>query len=333
MKKIYQNIIVFICALSFTAVAQPTLTSSGCNPQLYDAFVYNRTSSISPGSAGANQVWNLSAMSPTAINASSVIALASTPNPTVPNANLCVNVGTLYWYHATNAGALQNCSGIASSSIHISYTDPEDILHYPFTFNNTFTDTWAGSYQIFSTPMNLTGTTSVLADGHGTVITPHSTYTNALRVHITTTVLETPGSTTFTATRYRDEYRWYSPGVRYHVAAVFTTTNSTNSDPIGGMFINGHTMGVEDNTTWENTLSIFPIPASDKIQLNFTDHIPQTIEVVLYSSTGQKLKELTLYPKNEKNTELTISDLPNGIYFINLKSEHGTASKKIVVAK
>lgn len=333
MKKLTFKILLIIFASVLTSKAQPTLVGTNCNPQLYDNFVYNRTNYFSPGNSGSNQVWNLSAISPTAINSSTVIPLGSTPNPTVPNANLCVNTGTLYNYHATNSTAFQNCSGIASSSIHVSYTDPEDILHYPFTYNNTFTDTWAGSYQLFSNPMNLTGTTTVLADGHGTVITPHSTYTNALRVHITTTIMETPGSSTFTITRYRDEYRWYSPGVRYHVAAVFTTTNSTNNDPSGGMFISGHSMSVDENLAQVNSLVIYPMPASKEFNLYFEEGIPQKIDIDIYNSIGQKIKALTNLYSNEKSTTINIQELTSGIYYLGIKTEVGSFNKKIIVVR
>src|SRR5262245_24173023 len=120
------SLLIMSCALS--TVAQPTLTGAGCNPIIGDQLVYHQSDYVSPGAAGANQNWDLSTMTATALT-SEFVTPASTPSPSIPNANISLQAGpSTYYYYKTNSVAMQNCSGYLNNSI-VSYSDAEDALH------------------------------------------------------------------------------------------------------------------------------------------------------------------------------------------------------------
>lgn len=62
MKKKLLKSFAIITACSTAAFAQPTLTATGINPVVGDAYTTKMCNYVSPGSAGANQTWDLSSM-------------------------------------------------------------------------------------------------------------------------------------------------------------------------------------------------------------------------------------------------------------------------------
>ena len=102
------------------------------------------------------------------------------------------------------------------------------------------------------------------------------------------------------------------------------TPNSatTNNMVIGGK-IDGTVLGVEDVPVVEDACSIYPNPASDSFQIrsDFTNH-----EVRIYSMIGQ------LVQNNSSLTSVNISNLPQGIYLVNIydKATRRTCKKKLI---
>jgi hypothetical protein len=323
---------LLLMMFSISSVAQPTLTGSSSNPVIGDQLTYNKSNYVSPGNAGANQTWNLSAMTSTA-SASEFVAPASTPSPSIPNSNISLQVGTsTYYYYKTNSIALQNCSDILYGNI-ISYSNPEDALQYPFTFNNTFVDTYQGGG--FGISRN--GTSTVTADGYGTLITPAGTYTNVLRIKIVRNYVDDPGSVNLAITSDVLEYLWFSPNQRFHLASIYTMTNTSQGGTTtaqGGHYIGNYLTGIEEQNSWSNTVDLYPIPASNVLHIGLTGQIPTTIKASLYSTAGQLLKESTIITQGKVDLEYQVADIPNGIYLINLKSDRGfTTQKRIVISK
>jgi hypothetical protein len=327
------NFLTLLLAISsLSLIAQPTLTGSGCNPLVGDELIYNHSDYITPGNAGANQTWNLSAMTTTA-SSSEFVTPASTPSPGIPNANLSLQVGSsTYYYYKANSVAFQNCSDILGGAV-LSYSDPEDILHYPFTFNGTFTDTYQGSGMGISR----NGTSTVTADGHGTLITPAGTYTNVLRVHIYRDFIDGPGSPNLNVNRKTHEYRWYTPNSRFHLASVYTQTTSSpggTTTAQGGMYVSNYVTELNEQNAWATSVGLYPVPTSDLLHIQFSGHVPTTIKVNLHSSVGSLIMESIIRPDGKTNLEFNLADVPNGIYFVSLNGGNGySVQKRIVIAR
>ncbi len=80
----------------------------------------------------------------------------------------------------------------------------------------------------------------------------------------------------------------------------------------------------------QNTLfTIVPNPAMDNVQLQFLDEVPDNTLVQLYNVTGQKMDtKHTL--QNGKSIELDISNLPKGLFFLQINSKQNTIIEKLI---
>jgi hypothetical protein len=86
-----------------------------------------------------------------------------------------------------------------------------------------------------------------------------------------------------------------------------------------------HVLTGIDNLTNANNFSIWPNPAKDKVFISIKKGI--TIEeVTIYDQAGQKV----FYGKPAKNT-LDISNLPQGLYIVEVNTSQGKSRKKLVI--
>ncbi|MFH1003906.1 MAG: T9SS type A sorting domain-containing protein [Bacteroidota bacterium] len=82
-------------------------------------------------------------------------------------------------------------------------------------------------------------------------------------------------------------------------------------------------IGISEFNKEKNNFIIYPNPATD----NLTIESPQQAVMEISSIQGQLIKTLAT---NGNKTSIDISALPNGMYFIKMKTEKGIAVKKFV---
>lgn len=78
-------------------------------------------------------------------------------------------------------------------------------------------------------------------------------------------------------------------------------------------------------------ISVFPSPVSKTIFLDFGAKNFGSAEVSISNLVGEKLYQTNI-PASGKR-ELSISDFSNGIYFLQLQTDYGIATKKIIIEK
>ncbi len=337
MKKNLLTLIGGLVLASSVAIAQPTLTSSGINPILGDNFTYYSTLYINPGLPGAGQTWDLSSLVGTANGITNVVLPSATVNGSsflssdVAAQNTASSTDS---YYKTTSAVLQN-SGISAGGTNITYTNFEDMMHYPFTYLNTFTDPWAAEFFTASQYWR-TGSTTVTADGYGTLITPVGTYTNVTRVHFVQTYQDSTfiGSP-FIITYNNDEYFWYKDGFHLPMAAIYTLTTSAGGPYTGGYYTD-QLVGINKAPSFISSSNVFPNPAVNDVTLHFTLTESKEVEVHLYNSLGQQM-DVVQHMKGfigSNTMNLNIESLAEGIYFAQLKVEGNTAiTKRFVVNK
>lgn len=81
----------------------------------------------------------------------------------------------------------------------------------------------------------------------------------------------------------------------------------------------------ESNDAYAKTISVYPVPATDKVNLLSVDPMQR---VELYNMAGSLLKHITL---NENVAELDVTDMVPGTYVVRIVTEKGVASKKVLV--
>lgn len=309
--------------LPFAAAAQPTLTASGINPVIGDVLTTHTTQYVSPGSAGANQTWNLSAMTSSGSSASTGVAPSSTPySSSFPTASVAFGP-TSYVYYKTSSSAFQMNGIVNGAGTVIAYSDLEDMLRFPTAYNNSYTDSWSATFVQASYTYYRTGSTTVTADGWGTLTTPAGTFTNVMRVHFVQTYQDSTyiANMPFVINYQNDEYMWYLNGNHSPVAAVYDLTTTSGSFT-GGFYLQNVVSGTEEQEI-ESSLSLFPNPATDNISLTYTVSAAQDVAVSIYDATGKLVRNepQTQSAEGENVIRIYIGDLPEGVYFATITTE------------
>ncbi len=208
---------IFVCAH-----AQITLTASSTNPIIGDVVNYTEGPSISPGSAGANQTWNLSSIQNTStLTLNFVNPSSTTAGSSFPSANIASQqTGADAFYNGSSTAFSLHGAYESSQPTTVIYTNPDDLLRYPFTYNNNYVDTWTASFVASGQTIYRKGTSTVSADGHGTLILPNGTFNNALRVKFYQTYSDSMAGVGVIATYTNDQYFWYLSSYRFAVASI-----------------------------------------------------------------------------------------------------------------
>jgi hypothetical protein len=335
MRKTLQKLLLLaLLGFSLKSIAQPTLTAAGCSPVIGTTTTSVSNAGFAQGAAGANQTWNFGTLGNTGSTTSQFIALGSAPNGALfTNSNLASSSGGAYAFYNSTSNAL-TLNGIVSPSGGpvITYSNGEDGLRFPFTYGNTYTDTWAATF-ISGVAFFRTGSTTVTADGYGTLITPQGTFTNALRIHFVQTYHD---SSDFAVGDYtNDEYFWYKEGIKEALASTFTFTSNfagqTNTST-GGSYASG-TVGIEGNTA-SLAFVLAPNPAQDVINIAINDNSLSQIKTRIINQLGQEVASAENVNYLSGNTmQFDVAHLKNGIYQLQLINEKGTIeTRKFVVS-
>ncbi len=349
MKKSLQKLFT-VASLAFAtmALAQPTLTALGMNAVVGDQLNNHTAGYTSPGNSGANQTWNLSAMGTGTLNVYSGVTVASTPyavNFPAANVALTSTVSSQYIYYKTSSTALQ-LEGLAvnsgTTSVKFIYSNPEDFLHFPFSYNNTYTDPWQTTFSTGGSQFLRRGNTTVTADGYGTVTTPAGTFSNVMRIHFVQIYSDSTnisGFGPYVINYNNDEYIWYLNNNHYPLATVSTlstTSSFTNSVSQNGTYLTGIIAGIESPSQYISAVNLFPNPASlsANLSISLTENKQVSIQVVniLGSEVGKSIVSEGMQGKNDYKLE--VSNLSEGVYFAQISLNGVLASvQKVIISK
>ena len=87
------------------------------------------------------------------------------------------------------------------------------------------------------------------------------------------------------------------------------------------------TEGVGVETFEENTVSVYPNPAKNVLNINASSNINR---VEVYNMMGQMIGS---YTANDMNTQINTTNYANGIYTVKISTENGTTTSKFTVAR
>ncbi|MEO6305815.1 MAG: T9SS type A sorting domain-containing protein [Bacteroidia bacterium] len=330
--------ILFACLSGSMAFAQPTLTDANCNPVAGETFSVVISNSISPGSAGANQSWNLGAMTATGSGLANTYVAATTASGSIyPNSNVNYQDALMSLYLKTSTTVLQNYgkfhhAGSNPGKIVTTYSDPIDMLHYPVNFNDTYTDSYVGTRYSTSntTPSYIRfGTYTVTADGYGTLTIPSGVYTNVMRVHMHSINRDSIANNSSGSYYMQDEYLWYLPGTHYPIAGYINYDGVMHS-----FYMSSNLTGLKENHSNLFALDLYPSPASDIINIHFPVSANEKMQLGIYNSLGQELKTIALETTATDDVKISTSDLSNGIYILQVTDKGNIlSSKRFIINK
>lgn len=299
--------ITFLVALTFSlfANAQPILNASDF-PTAYSTSGYysNSITGFTNGSAGANVVWDFSAIIPssTVITYSVVPVSETAASVNFPSANFCekfeYNGTPEYWLYKLDNQSFELVAAV--TTFVANYYDSEVIFQFPYTYQSEFTDTvWQLGQPTPPEPITRT------YDGYGTLILPNGTYNNVIRQKIVNGFGQV-------------EYYWYgtSPyrllmggNLDFNYARVFGEA-TLNNTPVASSKFNLH-----------------PNPTTDSFSV--TTSSEERLSLKVYDAVGKQLLESNHYIPGSL---ISLREFANGVYIVKLLDVNSKeiCSRKII---
>lgn len=334
MKKVVLSAAITIASIA-AATAQPTLIAATNTPLAGDVNVAHLldSNSVAIGASGATVTWNFGSVVDTATDTTRFLSCTSTPYcDSFSGANLASFDGSDYTYIVTSAAKVTAIGGHSGSDF-IHFTDPKDFIRFPFTYNNSWVDTASVPFSGASIDFVDSNT----ADAYGTLVLPSGTYSNALRVHTVTHEDIVFGGVPMSSSR-TESYSWYAPGIRTPLMIIDLDTTGT-----GMLHLNqaryyttsGATTGVNDAQTITSGLNIFPNPAINLVHITFNLATTADASVIISDLTGRTIATIAGngLVKGANDLSYSVSELPAGVYILQLHTAEGNTTQKFVVSK
>ena len=153
--------------------AQMPITFQLNGPVLGDSTNYYDFQYTNPGSSGPNQIWDFSNIKLTGSLLTNRLDNSPTSNLAgVANFNEIIKEKGFEFYNSVNQDSVVEM-GYTTQDIALVYSDPIVKLKFPFSYLQSYTDTFVGT-AVFSKKLNIdfNGSYSVTADSYGTLILP-----------------------------------------------------------------------------------------------------------------------------------------------------------------
>ena len=342
MKK--QLLLIFTLFLGFFAAdAQITITMADVAVPPKVLYQSNDTlPTVSVGSAGILQTWNMSGLNSHTVDTLAFIPYGWMPDATFPTSNMAVKQGwqNNYVYLTNNASAL-TIEGSAGTVDFGSGPTPvkqinspsEILMNFPATYLTAYTNNFTQSstvyfgfdpgigFQIDTVKQRSIQKKTVLVDAWGTLTTPLSgTAFNVIRVKETvvrhdTTDAQVEFIAGFPMWQYNVQvsadsttgYTWRANGVGFPLVSI-------KLDSLGALkqvqWLQAlPVVGINEAVAKENAINVFPNPAQNEI--NFGVDASKVETILVYDITG-KLKKSFAVTAN--NAVINTSEFANGEY-------------------
>jgi|AntAceMinimDraft_17_1070374.scaffolds.fasta_scaffold09573_3 hypothetical protein len=289
MKKF--TIVFCIVGLITSGFAQPVLNYSSTHSigtQAVWYYIGGTTTALNQ--SGANVTWDLSANGCTQIGTFNAVDPSTTPYAsTYPSANLAYELnqtgtGITYVYHIDSSTELNQMAQDIGGTSPVIYSNYKKELQYPFSYTNSFIDT-------YQTTTGSPITDTITYDAYGTLIINGKTYTNVIR----------SGAT-------GDKALYITSPVIFPI--VFTS---------GGYYFYNEptTIGI-DNLLINVQITVYPNPAKDRLTVQLSNcDFSKEIKLTIINNLGQTIKQIQIF---NALTSIELDNFTHGLYFYQLQN-------------
>ncbi len=325
---------MFCTGLLLATQAQPSLNSSNTNPQAGENFAMHLIAFLDAGQSGANVTWDFSALTINSPLNFNFVNASSTPyGSSIPAATVAYQTAGSYDYYSTSASSYARVGAYVQGVV-LNYSDAEDIIRYPCSYNSSFTDNFSVTFTNQGVTYSRAGTIEVEADAYGTLILPDGTVNDVLRLKSVENYTDDYVFQGFPQTidYYSEIYMWYKPGIHYPLL-TFTHFDSDISFAEYGSYMNPATVGLDDIFEKTPAMSIYPNPATSEANIKLELKEPDDIKLTLVNSIGQQVTTVThneLSPGMHQFS-LDVNSYPRGIYFVKIEGNGYSFNQKLSV--
>jgi hypothetical protein len=289
-----------------------------------------------PGPSGVNQVWNMAQASFNVIQENtSVVAATSTPNgSSFPNATYAMtNDNANYLYFANSASSL-SCLGFSGDLLNTgtpiaAQFSPDLTLHqFPRTYNSSFNDSYVIDVTIPGASINpllsqirfkRSSQVADITDGWGLLLTPGDKSYNTLRVHSTTTSIDSvwalpifPPTWNLVSTDQSssETYTWLAKGGKLAVAEMSFDTLGVPKifkwTELPGIALNTNDLSIEHNFV------VSPNPFQESLAVSVLDNYAGR-RGEIHNVDGRVVATFSF---TQPTVTIATESWPSGVYFI-----------------
>lgn len=300
--------------IGLSALAQPTIQSSDFYPSIGENFTIHQADYMSPGPAGNNVTWDLSGLVSNSTATVNILA----QDPAYPGSTHNFEFVGQSNVHVNLAPGSYTVKAEVTPNAVIDYSNPYTLYEFPMSVGDMFTDAFVGTIDQGGLIMQRTGSVDVEVDGYGTLITPHGTFSNVLRVHSYRTIEDDFQGTIINSTI--DMYQWIQAGSHIELANIQTLTMMGNQ-ATAALYAGG-TLSLNDEAS-VHPLTLYPNPANDIVSLQYDLQIDK-VEVI--DVNGRSVSAQF----NTSNNSIDISNLNAGIYYVTVISNNSKSVQKLL---
>lgn len=315
---------------------QPTLQYPQNTPVIGDVtqIQFVSPTGLDLGTAGPDVNWDFSEL--VLLYGGEIVAIDPTTAPAggdFPAADVALSMGdTIFTFAQTQSDGYfylgsQSTTGTFPSLL--IYSDSRTFLKFPFTYNDTYFDTYAGVVTTAAATVHNSALTEMTADAYGTLVLPNGTYTNVLR----TMTIDAELDSVFVGGMFlksfplvRTQYSWFAADSKGPLMSVeiMENTGLGTVDTVAYYTTSGSGIGdLPDNAV--SSLNVFPNPANDHVNVSFALSGNWSVDISIVNQVGQVVQKRDVNGRGltRVSEHFDIADLPSGIYFVNVNCECG----------
>jgi hypothetical protein len=334
---------LFLCLLWQHIIAQNTIYRSNYF-SLGNSYPYVFLDSVEMDTvliSGSNVIWDFSSAVQTQFDTLHAIDPANTIFYNDPNVNynisdLCLYEpgqpfsynSNMYSYYISDNSAVYFIGNWANNGIWESWyyhlTDTEKCFAFPFSLNDNFQDSFAGSsYDMSGSGIHAyQGMINVMSDGFGTLIFSNITYSNCLRVKSIRSLSDSSMLGVHTFSYITDT--WFQTVTNGPVLEIVRGGNYISQTRY---YYNNPPVSIHELTN-EKTTIVIPNPLTffTTIKLNFD---LKNGTLIICDVLGNEIKKISFYGSEVK---IDRENLTAGVYFYKIISDRKSiATGKIII--
>jgi type IX secretion system substrate protein len=343
----YRKIVPFVilaCGSLSSFGQAPTLTAANYNPAVGDRFisVVCKNAGVDPGTSGPSVTWNFGGLTTVQTDTAAAVTVASTAAGSgfVATSNIAVTTPTasMTTYYNQSSGKVSVTGYYQSLTQNAVYSDPMDLLQFPFDYNGTFTDPYAGYITIGGATFHGSGSVTTTYDGWGTLTLPGGkNFTGVVRVHSSQNFVDSADLFLLgtDATFDLESYNWYQPG--YHSALLTISTTSGTGAAAGYAdtvvsYAAKDVTRVPEISAIDQSLQLFPNPVKNELNITFNAASGGQVRVSMFDMFGREVAVIAnQYALGTQNISYNTGNLPKGLYIVRFESAGDAVARQVVV--
>lgn len=212
--------------------------------------------------------------------------------------------------------------GMLIQSILIDYQNPQTALVYPFSYLQSYTDSFIGTYTYQEINFETSGSLTATADAYGNLSLPYGTVENVLRIRYDIVGSEyyeyngMPNLNNFSQTTYV----WYAEESSIHPILSISFIDSDESSQTNVNYL-AQSLDLNEDLLKEVQYSLYPNPVDESGRIELTLEESKKVEISIYSLLGVKLKNVlnNKLGKGKHSIDFEVVDIPPGNYFMNTR--------------